>query len=243
MARKEKVLSVNLHRAGYAKESPVVREISFHLNRGEIVGLIGPNGSGKSTVIKAIVGLLGHVEGEISFPGGDKTYAYIPEQPVFYDELTLMEHLELAASAYELDRDYYRARAEELLRRFKLDRVKHYFPVNFSKGMQQKAMIIVGLLLNPELFIIDEPFVGLDPSATARFIELLEENKAGGAAILLSTHQLDLAERICDAYIFLNEGKMIASGSLYSIQERCGLPGASLFDCFKKILEQDDDRN
>jgi len=179
MARKEKVLSVNLHRAGYAKESPVVREISFHLNRGEIVGLIGPNGSGKSTVIKAIVGLLGHVEGEISFPGGDKTYAYIPEQPVFYDELTLMEHLELAASAYELDRDYYRARAEELLRRFKLDRVKHYFPVNFSKGMQQKAMIIVGLLLNPSFLLSMSPSSALTPAPPPALLSCWKKTRPG----------------------------------------------------------------
>lgn len=234
-------LGVNLKNAGYTDKKHIIQDISFQLNSGETVGLIGPNGSGKSTTIKALVGLLPNVSGEIIFTGQKKTYSYIPEQPVLYNELTLWEHLELVASAYELDRNYFLQRAEKLLIHFQLNLVRHLFPVNFSKGMQQKLMIVLGLLIKPEIYIIDEPFVGLDPSATMHFINMLEKNKAGGASIIISTHQLDIAEKICDSIIFLNNGRLVAQGTLERIRNRCNLPGGSLFDCFKFLLEHEHD--
>lgn len=234
-------LKVNLKNAGYTDKKHIIQDISFQLNSGEIVGLIGPNGSGKSTTIKALVGLLPHVNGEIIFMGQKKTYSYIPEQPILYNELTLWEHLELVASAYELNRTYFLQRAKKLLIQFQLDKVRHHFPVNFSKGMQQKLMIIIGLLIKPEIYIIDEPFVGLDPSATMHFIDLLKKNKARGASFLISTHQLDIAEKICNSFIFLNDGRLVAQGSLGRIRNRCHLPDGSLFDCFKYLLEHEHD--
>ncbi len=234
-------LKVNLKNAGYTDKKHIIQDISFQLNSGEIVGLIGPNGSGKSTTIKAVVGLLPNLTGEIVFTGQKKTYSYIPEQPILYNELTLWEHLELVASAYELERKIFHQKAEELLIQFQLYKVRHHFPVNFSKGMQQKLMIVIGLLINPEIYIIDEPFVGLDPSATMHFIGLLEKSKAGGASLIISTHQLDIAEKICDSIIFLNDGRLIAQGSLEGIRNWCHLPDGSLFDCFKYLLEHKHD--
>ncbi|GAV22264.1 ABC transporter ATP-binding protein [Carboxydothermus pertinax] len=231
------VLQVKINRAGYISKKNAVSNIQFNLNKGELVGLIGPNGAGKSTTIKAITGLLPEFEGNIQFCGEKKNYVYIPEQPILYDNLTLWEHLELAAAAYEIKREVFLEKAENLLNTFSLKEVKHHFPSSFSKGMQQKVMLIVGFLIQPDVYIIDEPFVGLDPRATLEFLRFLKEEKTREAGILISTHQLDIAEKICDSVILIADGKIVAQGSIPEIQEKCHLPGASLFDCFNFILE------
>ncbi|MEL7564757.1 MAG: ABC transporter ATP-binding protein [Dehalobacterium sp.] len=231
------VLKVEIKYAGYSENPEAVQDINFSLGEGNLVGLIGPNGAGKSTTVKAVVNLLPKVVGNISFTGRNKTCAYIPEQPVIYDELTLWEHLELAASAYQIDRQSFVQKSEELLSLFHLINVKHHYPGNFSKGMQQKLMIMIGLLIQPDVYVIDEPFVGLDPRATLQFLDLLEKEKARGAGILISTHQLDIAERICDSIILIADGKLVDQGSLGQIRAKYSMPNASLFDCFNAILE------
>ncbi|WP_331254657.1 ABC transporter ATP-binding protein [Sutcliffiella horikoshii] len=209
----------------------VVQDINFSVSRGEMVGLIGPNGAGKSTTIKTLLGLNPFYEGDISLPS-DKSYAYIPEKPVFYYDMTLWEHIDLMASLLEMDDDIWKKRVEELLKLFDLEKVIHESPATFSKGMQQKAMLIFAIISKPSLYIVDEPFIGLDPIATKKLLELFQHEQARGAGILLCTHVLDTAERICDRFILLAEGRKKAEGTLADIQEDCQLPGASLLDCF-----------
>jgi len=230
------LLKVDIRHAGYSKNNSVIGDISFSLCQGDLVGLIGPNGAGKSTAIKAILQLLPYMEGEILFCGERRKYAYITEQPVFYEELSLWEHLELAAAAYALPGDKFVQKAEELLTLFHLQKVKHNLPVSFSKGMQQKVMLILGFLIDPDVFIVDEPFVGLDPRATKDFLALLDLARKQGAGVLMSTHVLDTAERICNSFVLLADGKSVSQGSLEQIRLECGLPGASLFDCFDHLL-------
>ncbi|MDD2234740.1 MAG: ABC transporter ATP-binding protein [Desulfitobacteriaceae bacterium] len=226
------LLDVSIKHAGYMKNEVIIRNINFSLKHGELLGLIGPNGSGKSTIIKAIAGLLPNLHGEIIFNGQQKRYAYIPEQPVFYEELTLMEHLELAAAAYSLTDRLFEKKTEELLRIFKLHDVKHQLPVNFSKGMQQKTMLIIGFLINPDVFVVDEPFIGLDPRATKNFLALLDIALKQGAGVLMSTHILDTAEKICNSFVLISDGNLVCKGTLEDIRRTCNLPRASLFDCF-----------
>ncbi|KLU61551.1 ABC-type transporter ATP-binding protein EcsA [Peptococcaceae bacterium CEB3] len=233
------LLKVDINNAGYSKGEAVIRDIDFSLREGELVGLIGPNGSGKSTTIKAIMGLLPYLQGEIVFGGPQKHYGYIPEQPIFYDELTVWEHLELAASAYALSRREFQERALELLKRFRLHDVKHQLPVGFSKGMQQKVMLIIAFLIDPDVFIVDEPFVGLDPRATKDFLQLLETARRQGAGVLMSTHVLDTAEKICSSFVLMANGKLVTKGNLEEIREQSKLPGASLLDCFSLLLGDD----
>ncbi len=232
------LLRVEIKQAGYMGKKDTINNINILLKKGELVGIIGPNGAGKSTVIKAIVGLLPEMVGGVHFLGENKNYAYIPEQPVLYEELTLWEHLELAAAVYELERKKFLKKAEQMLSTFRMQEVKHHFPTTFSKGMQQKLMIIIGLLLEPDVYIIDEPFVGLDPRATKEFMGLLKEERMRGAGVLVSTHQLDIAERICDSFILIADGRLITQGTLAGIRAECCLPEASLFDCFDFILEK-----
>lgn len=235
------LLQVSIAYAGYNKDEKIIRDINFSLKSGELLGIIGPNGSGKSTLLKAIIGLLPNICGEIVFKGKKKRYAYIPEQPTFYEELTLIEHLELAAAAYSITGREFEKRSPELLTMFKLQDVKHLLPINFSKGMQQKTMLIIGFLVQPDIFIIDEPFIGLDPRAVKSFLVLLNIALKDGAGVLMSTHVLDTAEKICESFVLLSEGNLIYKGSLEEIKKSCNMPQASLFDCFDYLMEINDD--
>jgi ABC-2 type transport system ATP-binding protein len=230
------VLTVSIEEAGYEGQSDVIKNIKFEVRRGELVGLLGPNGAGKSTTIKSILGLLKDFKGEVIFQGERKRYAYIPEHPILYDELTLWEHMEFAASVYGLERDIFLERAEDLLQRFRLLDEKHNMPSTFSKGMQQKIMLILGFLNKPDVYIVDEPFIGLDPKAIKDFLSMLDDERKRGAGILMSTHVLDTAERICTSFVLLSGGRLVANGTLQDIQTQSGLPGAPLFDCFHSLL-------
>jgi ABC-2 type transport system ATP-binding protein len=168
------------------------------------------------------------MSGKIEILGENQTIGYIPEHPVLYEELTLWEHLELAAAAYEIPESEFRARAEELLDKFRLSDVRHHLTTSFSKGMQQKAMLVIGFLLKADVYIVDEPFIGLDPKATKQLLDLLNEERHRGAAILMSTHVLDTAERICSSFVLLDGGRIVAQGNMAEIREACGLPEATL---------------
>lgn len=229
-------LHVNIAHAGYQEEKKIIQEIEFNINRGELVGLIGPNGAGKSTIIRSILGLIEEMNGSITFPLGKK-YSYIPEQPTYYDELTLWEHIELAKAVNGIEDDYYYDYASKLLKIFRLTEAKHQFPSSFSKGMQQKLMIVIAILMKPALYIVDEPFIGLDPMAIKDFLQILETERERGATILMSTHVLDTAEKICDRFLVIIDGKLIAQGTLQEIQQQ-SLQDRSLMDCFYYFMER-----
>jgi ABC-2 type transport system ATP-binding protein len=152
-----------------------------------------------------------------------------------YDAMTLWEHLEIAAAAYQLTTEVFHTRATELLQRFRMEEVKHQLPSSFSKGMQQKMMLIIGFLTKPDVYIVDEPFVGLDPRATKDFLMMLHAERERGAGVLMSTHVLDTAERICSSFVLVNEGSIVAQGTLSEIQARSGISDATLLDCFDAL--------
>jgi ABC-2 type transport system ATP-binding protein len=230
------LLSVDIKQAGYEKEKAIIKDIQFSLEKGELIGLIGPNGAGKSTTIKTILGLMEFMEGEAVFQHNEK-YAYIPERPIFYDELTLWEHLDFVAAVEELNQAEYQEHVKELLNIYKLKDAAHQLPSTFSKGMQQKAMLILALITKPQVYIIDEPFIGLDPSAVKLLLSSIEEERKRGVGIIMSTHVLDTAEKVCDRFLLVNNGVLAATGTLEEIQQQCGLESASLFDCFHQIAE------
>jgi ABC-2 type transport system ATP-binding protein len=156
----------------------------------------------------------------------------VPEHPVVYEYLTLWEHLRLAAAAFGMAEDAFAAKAEALLERYRLSEVRHELPATFSKGMQQKMMLVTGFLLEPDLYIVDEPFIGLDPRATKDLLDLLEEERRRGAGILMSTHVLDTAEKICDGFVLIDGGSVVAQGTLPDVRQAAGLADSSLFECF-----------
>ncbi|MGT2964077.1 ABC transporter ATP-binding protein [Streptococcus acidominimus] len=226
---------------------PVLKDISFQVADGELVGLIGLNGAGKSTTIKEIIGLLSPYQGQILIDGESlqsnpqdyrKKIGFIPETPSLYEELTLKEHLEVVAMAYDLEWDQAFARAEELLKIFRLDEKLEWFPVHFSKGMKQKVMIICALMVNPSLLIVDEPFLGLDPVAIDDLIGLLEREKAKGTSILMSTHVLDSAEKMCDRFVILHQGQVRAQGNLEALRTAFGRADVSLNELYLALTKE-----
>lgn len=242
------MLEVKNVTGGYAN-IPVLKNVSFSVGNGELVGLIGLNGAGKSTTIKEIIGLLTPYQGEILVDGETlqkeaqsyrKKIGFIPETPSLYEELTLKEHLETVALAYDLDWAQAFERAQKLLQIFRLDEKLEWFPVQFSKGMKQKVMIICAFMVNPSLLIVDEPFLGLDPLAIQDLIDLLEEEKKKGTSILMSTHVLDSAERICDRFVVLHQGQVRADGDLTSLRQQFGQEHASLNEIYLTLTKEGD---
>ncbi len=230
---------------GYGKK-PVIKNINFELKDGEIIGLIGLNGAGKSTTIKHMLGLLTPTEGEMSISGIDikedinayrQHLSYIPEAPVIYDALTLKEHIEMTAMAYGIDYDEAMKRAEPLLKTFRLQDQLSVFPSHFSKGMKQKVMIICAFIVEPDLYIIDEPFLGLDPLGIQSMLDLMESKKKEGRTVLMSTHILATAERYCDRFIILDHGEIVAMGDLDELRQQTEMPGATLDDIYIHVTQ------
>lgn len=226
---------------------PVLKDISFEVNDGELVGLIGLNGAGKSTTINEIIGILTPYKGQISIDGLTleehpidyrKKIGFIPEIPSLYEELTLREHLETIIMAYDLDYSKTMQRAKTLLDIFRLSDKLEWFPSNFSKGMKQKVMIICAFLVDPSLFIIDEPFLGLDPLAISDLTALLNQEKSRGKAILMSTHVLDVAEKMCDRFVILHQGKVLLVGTLTELRLAFGDKSATLNDIYMSLTKE-----
>ncbi|SFG48189.1 ABC-2 type transport system ATP-binding protein [Halobacillus alkaliphilus] len=237
----------NLH-GGYTHKN-VLHGISFQVQPGEIVGLIGLNGAGKSTTIKHIIGMMEAKDGEVSINGTSfeknpeeyrQQLGYIPEMPILYDELTLFEHLELTAMAYNVPEDLFKKRLDPLLKEFRMEKKLKWFPVHFSKGMRQKVMIMCAFLIEPELYIVDEPFVGLDPLGIQSYLQLMEDMKDKGAGVLMSTHILATAEKYCDRFIILHDGKIRAMGTLEELRQSFKRPGASLDEIYVQLTKEDD---
>jgi len=233
---------------GYS-QVPVLKDVSFNVNDGELVGLIGLNGAGKSTTINHIIGLLSPFKGRISINGVSITddsekyksqIAYIPETPILYDELTLKEHLELTITAYGLDKEKAWEKANHLLEIFRLDNKLEWFPANFSKGMKQKVMITCAFMTEAKLFIIDEPFYGLDPIAVHDLLMEIENVKNNGAAVLMSTHVLDTAEKYCDKFVLLANGQVKANGTLDELRALNDGKDQTLDDIYLSLAKDTD---
>lgn len=242
------VLEVQHVTGGYTKK-PVIKDLSFTIGKGELVGLIGLNGAGKSTTIKHIIGTMLPKEGDIRLNGVTlkedtdtyrTSFSYIPETPVLYDELTLREHLALTAMAYGLDEATLAARSELLLKEFRMEKRLNWFPSHFSKGMRQKVMIMCAFLVNPSLYIIDEPFVGLDPLGIQSLLDQMDEKKKEGASILMSTHILSTAEKHCDRIILLHEGRVRAQGTMNDLRQAFAMPHATLDELYIAMTKERD---
>jgi len=190
-------------------------DVSFTLEPGSLTVLLGPNGAGKSTIIKSIIGFL-KFEGTITVNGvGNKTtearkyLGYIPELPSLYPNLTVIEHMEFIARAYKLTN--YKERIDMLLKRFELDDKRKKFGDELSKGMQQKLNLCLGLLPDPDIILLDEPMLGLDPHAIKELKNYIEEMRQAGKTMLISTHIIDSVDMLWDRTIIMQGGQVRAN--------------------------------
>ncbi len=190
--------------------------VDLEVGAGELVMLVGPNGAGKSTFLRLVAGLLEPTEGEVRVDGATAgsiearaATSFVPDAPVLYDDLSVEEHLEYVARLHGVTE--WRSRADELLARLALEGRAEDLPSRFSRGMRQKTSLAVGLVRPFSLLLVDEPFVGLDAPAQAALVELLAEAADAGAALLVSTHQLDLVDR-ASRCVAVREGEIAFDG-------------------------------
>lgn len=227
------------------KKDAAVDNISFSLRKGEIVGLTGPNGAGKTTTIKCILGLLRKTKGEILVDGFDSTLkkskyklAYIPETPDIYPMLTVWEHLKFMSLAYYI-KDW-ESMAEQILKKFDLTDKKNELGKNLSKGMRQKVSICCALIHKPDVFLVDEPLIGLDPKAIRELKDAFKKLRDDGKSLLVSTHMLDSAEEFCDRIIVLKNGKLLAEGTIEELRSKVhGSENSSLEDLFLEVTQDE----
>jgi len=203
----------------------VVEDLSLEVKRGEIVGLLGPNGSGKTTSLRMMLGLIPPDAGRVTILGQppqrarDRT-GYLPEERGLYKDERALDMLVYVGRLRGMSRTEARRRALEWMARLKLEDHTRSKVEKFSHGMQQRLQFIASVLHDPELLILDEPFQGLDPIHTLLLLQILGELRDQGVAIVLSTHQLDLAEQLCDRVAMLFQGRVVVEGTLEEIRQK-----------------------
>lgn len=218
-----------------------VNDISFDVYQGEVFGFLGPNGAGKTTTIKVIVGLLQPTSGTIRVAGYDvqtqsmlakASSGYVPDTPNLYAKLSGRELLRFIGDLYNMDRSQVGHRIDELLRMFDLTAAADDTVDSYSHGMQQKTSLAAALMHDPKVLILDEPTVGLDPKSARLIKDILRQLADRGAAVMLSTHILEIAERMCDRIGIINKGQLIAVGTMDELRTLDKTGQTSLEDIF-----------
>lgn len=221
---------------------PAVDGLDLNVRRGELYALLGPNGAGKTTTLRMVAGLLAPSAGRIEVLGIDLArdpaaakhrMAYLPDDPMLYGKLKPVEYLEFVAGLWSVDAGSAEPRARELLAWLDLDKHAHELTEGFSRGMKQKLALAGALIHAPELLILDEPLTGLDAGAARQVKDLLLSHVAGGGTVILTTHILEVAERLAQRIGIIQHGRLIAEGTLDEL--RVATPGATLEETFLRL--------
>ncbi|MCW3051389.1 MAG: ABC-type multidrug transport system, ATPase component, partial [Chthonomonadales bacterium] len=208
-------------------ELTAVNDMSFAVAEGELFGFLGPNGAGKTTTIKMITGLLRPTSGRVMIGEFDiethpleakRLFGYIPDNPFLYEKLTGREYLAFMADLYATVLPDRSQRIDELLRLFDLYDKGNEMVQGYSRGMRQKIALAGALIHSPKLILMDEPTVGLDPQSAQAMQDILRELCRRGATVFISTHNLGIAEKLCDRVAIVNKGRMIAQGTVAELR-------------------------
>jgi ABC-2 type transport system ATP-binding protein len=223
-------------------DKAAVNSVDLDVQGGEIFGFLGPNGAGKTTTIKMICGLLRPTSGTASVGGFDiqqqpilakSILGYVPDEPMLYGKLSAREFLSFVADLYNVTAKQADRRADELLKLFDLTDDADNLIEGFSHGMRQKTAIAGALMHDPKVLVLDEPTIGLDPKSARLIKDILRQLAERGAAVFLSTHILEIAERMCDRIGIIDHGNLIAVGTVDEL--RAGQSGQSLEDIFLSL--------
>lgn len=221
-----------------------VDHIDLEVRRGELFGFLGPNGAGKTTTLRMIAGILRPTAGRIWLGGDDlledpmrakKRLGFIPDRPFVYEKLTGAEFLRFVAGLYGQDGKEVERRIDELLELFELGAWKDELVESYSHGMRQKLIISSALIHRPECIVVDEPMVGLDPRAAKLLKDIFRHFVDRGGTVLMSTHTLEIAEAMCDRIAIVQEGKIVARGTIGELREQTAAGAVSLEDLFLKL--------
>ena len=223
-----------------------VRGISFHVAPGEILGLVGPNGAGKTTTLRCLAGIISQTSGTIVVAGHDmhdepiaakRALAFIPDEPHLFDYLSVEEHLRFIARLYGVHD--VEARLPAMLDELELSDKRRSLPGELSRGMRQKLAIACGLLHDPSALLLDEPLTGLDPAGIRRMRQTIVARAERGAAVILSSHLLNLVEELCTKLFVLRQGECVAYGTIDEIiATHPELAGLSLEDVFLSLTSE-----
>ena len=235
------VLQLKDFTKSYDGQKPAVDHVSLEVEEGEIFGFIGHNGAGKSTTIKSIVGILSSHNGEIYIDGKtlweakkecQKKMAYIPDNPDLYEYMTGISYINFIADIYEVPTEVRTERIEKIADAFEIKEALGDLISSYSHGMKQKVALISAFVHQPRLLVLDEPFVGLDPKASAVLKQEMRALCVQGSAIFFSTHVLEVAEKLCDKVAMIDHGHIVVSGSVEELTRE-----ASLEEVFLEQLE------
>ena len=227
------------------KKEKAVDNVSFDVHPGEIFGFVGPNGAGKTTTIKMIVSLLTPNNGKISINGIDnqediqeakKQFSYVPDNPELFEKIKGIEYLKFMADVYDVPVAERQQRTEKFLDVFEIKEAINDPIGSYSHGMKQKLALVGALIHDPQLFVLDEPMVGLDPKASFELKKIMREHCDRGRSVFFSTHVLDVAEKICDRIAIIKKGKIIEVGTMAEIREKAGSQ-ESLENIFLELTE------
>jgi len=212
-----------------------VNNVSLKIERGEFFALLGPNAAGKTTLMKLLTGLIKPTAGHARICGFDvqtqplearQRLAYVPDFPFLYDKLTAWEFFRFIGQMFGLDPARIEKNARELVTRFHLEEFASRTLEGLSHGTRQRVAIVSALLHDPEVFVIDEPMVGLDPQHARIVKDVLKERSLAGVTVLVSTHQLEIAEEMADRIGIIHGGKLIAVGTREELRKQSGASGA-----------------
>ncbi|HTO90343.1 MAG TPA: ABC transporter ATP-binding protein [Candidatus Sulfotelmatobacter sp.] len=224
-----------------------VHALDLTVRAGEVLGFLGPNGAGKTTTLRVAAGLLRADSGEVRISGASLSrepmrararLGFVPDRPYLYERLTAREFLEFVAALYRVAPSDAAPRAQALIERLDLGEVADDLIETYSLGMKQKLSLAAAVLHDPPLLMLDEPLIGLDPRGARALKDLLRERAARGLGVLVSTHLLDVAERLCDRVLILDRGEKRAEGTLAELR---GGSDASLEDVFLALTAHPDD--
>ena len=225
--------------------SPAVDGLDLQVGAGELYALLGPNGAGKTTTLRMVAGLLAPDAGRIAVFGTDvvadprgakRLMAWVPDEPMIYDKLTALEYLQFVAGLWEVDAEAAAARAEGLLRDFDLWERRGQRCEGFSRGMKQKVALAGALIHEPRLLILDEPLTGLDAGAARQVKDMLQARVRAGATVILTTHILEVAERLADRIGIIAAGRLVAEGTMEALRARFHGEGRTLEDVFLQVV-------
>lgn len=227
------------------KNEKAVDDVSFEVHPGEIFGFVGPNGAGKTTTIKMIVSLLAPNSGKITINSIDnqndilaakKQFSYVPDSPELFEKIKGIEYLKFMADVYQVPAVERQERIEKYLDVFEIKDAVNDPIGSFSHGMKQKLALVGALIHDPQVFILDEPMVGLDPKASFELKKIMRDHCDRGRSVFFSTHVLDVAEKICDRIAIIKKGKIIEVGTMAEIREKAGSQ-ESLENIFLELTE------
>jgi ABC-2 type transport system ATP-binding protein len=227
---------------------PAVDGLDLRIRVGEFYTLLGPNGAGKTTTLRMVTGLLRPDSGAISIFGIDaladpiaakRIMAWLSDEPMIYDKLTPFEYLEFVAGLWGVDADLAVTRARDLISWLGLDADAHERCEGFSKGMRQKVALAGALVHEPKLIILDEPLTGLDAGSARQVKTVLRERVGSGSTVIMTTHILEVAERMADRIGVIAGGRLIAQGTLEELRRQTGKSGTSLEDTFLTLVAQE----